>query len=115
MKATSELEKILDIRYIHGIIAYLRRRREVMFIFLKHLSVITTEVKYRCNVVRTIEFSSLCVIYVIVSYNKRPCWGPPKTLQGKGKVSQGSGLSTGLHYYHFCLMELLCLPRLLQQ
>lgn len=28
MKATSELEKILEIRYIHGRLAYLRRRRE---------------------------------------------------------------------------------------
>lgn len=54
MKATSELEKILDIRYIHGIIAYLKSRKKIIFTFLKHFFV--SQLKYRHNHIRIVSF-----------------------------------------------------------
>lgn len=90
MKATSELGKILEIRYIHGIIAYLRRRREIMVIFLKRLFLIAMEVEYRCDV-RTVRFPSPCVIYAIVSYRKDPLWSLQRPCKVKGKCLGGLG------------------------
>lgn len=117
MKATSELEKILDIRYIHGIIAYLKRRREVMFIFLKCLFVNTTEVKYRCNLSKMVAFASLCIIYIIVSCGKDPFWSLQRPYKVREKCQGGMGfpLNFTTITYHVYQLEFLCLPSLLQQ
>lgn len=70
MKATSELEKILDIRYIHGIIAYLKSRRKSYFYFHETFLCITTELKYGCNVIRMVSFPYF-VLYICLLKKKK--------------------------------------------